>query len=479
MKSRKDSETDDVFAFEAHANGRGPVGKGDTDSESDDEVDCSQLGMSVMSLDEVAGGTDTDPTISVRVRDFAADSDDSEESPKREEIPGETVQNKEHETKVGVSPGHRVGLEDFDLLQVIGKGAYGKVYLVRKKRTGRLFAMKVLRKASITLHTKTAEHTQNERSILEQIQHPFIVKLWYAFQTPVKLFLILGYASGGELFTHLANEKMFSEDVAAFYIGELLLALEHLHSLGIIYRDLKPENVLLDHEGHVVLTDFGLSKVALETNTICGTTEFVAPEVLNSSEYSYAVDYWSLGVMLFDMLTGNPPFTGNNRKKVVESILKKKLVYPNYLSPFAKDLLAKAVTLPQLLQRNPQKRIGSGPGGPAKIKKHGFFRKVNWNDLAAKRCVPPIIPDLAFTEDTSNFHEGFTSMPLESPPNGPSAMNIPLNGRAGPGGRLSVDPTTNGVSLSPAFPDGEHTFRGFSFVADADDFTTAMANAKI
>ncbi|KAJ3113507.1 Ribosomal protein S6 kinase beta-1 [Phlyctochytrium bullatum] len=176
---------------------------------------------SVLSLDETAGGTEEDPTISVRVRDYIAE--DAEEDPELQPVPLLPSEKK------------KVGLADFDLLQVIGKGAYGKVFLVRKKGTDKLYAMKVLKKASITLHTKLAEHTQNERNILEQISHTFIVKLWYAFQTPTKLYLILGYASGGELFTHLASERMFSEDVAAFYIGELLLAIEHLHSLGIIY----------------------------------------------------------------------------------------------------------------------------------------------------------------------------------------------------------------------------------------------------
>jgi ribosomal protein S6 kinase beta len=202
---------------------------------------------------------------------------------------------------------------------------YIQVFLVRKKATRKLYAMKVLRKATLTIHTKTKEHTKNERSILELVQHPFIVKLWFAFQTSTKLYLILGYAQGGELFSHLASERMFSEDVAAFYIGEILLALDHLHSLGIIYRDLKPENVLLNSDGHILLTDFGLSKVALSTKTICGTVEFTAPEVLSGqSNYGNGVDHWSLGIMLFDMLTGSPPFSGNNRKQVVESILKKK-----------------------------------------------------------------------------------------------------------------------------------------------------------
>ncbi|KAJ3326483.1 serine/threonine protein kinase psk1, partial [Blyttiomyces sp. JEL0837] len=297
-------------------------------------------------------------------------------------------------------PKRKVGLDDFDLLKVIGKGAYGKVFLVRKKKQPssststttasstqppKLYAMKVLRKATLTLHTKTVEHTKNERSILEQIQHPFIVKLWYAFQTPAKLYLILEYAPGGELFSHLANERMFSEDVAGFYIGDLLLALEHLHSLGIIYRDLKPENVLLDSKGHVLLTDFGLSKVALSTLTICGTIEFTAPEVLESTvQYGYGVDHWSLGVMLYDMLTGSPPFTGNNRKKVMESIMKKKPTFPVYLTSYAKDLLTK------LLKRNPAQRIGSGPTRAKEIMNHGFFRRINWKLLEAKLVEPPI-----------------------------------------------------------------------------------------
>ncbi|KAJ3219432.1 serine/threonine protein kinase psk1 [Dinochytrium kinnereticum] len=272
----------------------------DADSDSDDGIDCSHLAISTMSLDEIPGGTDDDPTISVRVRDFAA-ADDPEETSDASSEPEADTPTPKSTSGEEKSTGRKVGLEDFDLLQVIGKGAC----IFGKKETDK---QTICHETSITLHTKVGEHTKNERSILEQIQHTFIVKLWYAFQTPTKLYLILGYASGGELFTHLANEKMFSEDVAAFYIGELLLALEHLHSLGIIYRDLKPENVLLDHEGHVVLTDFGLSKVALGTNTLCGTIEFAAPEVLNSSEeYGCVVDYWSLGVMLYDMLTGSPP----------------------------------------------------------------------------------------------------------------------------------------------------------------------------
>ncbi|KAH6568953.1 hypothetical protein BASA61_006956 [Batrachochytrium salamandrivorans] len=275
-----------------------------------------------------------------------------------------------------------------------------------------LFAMKVLRKASIVLHGKDAEHTQNERSILEAVRHPFIVKLMYAFQTPEKLYLILSYASGGELFTYLAQERMFSESVACFYISELLLAIEHLHLLGIIYRDLKPENVLLDADGHVILTDFGLSKVAVGASTICGTVEFMAPEIIDERpEYGNEVDYWSLGVMLYDMLTGSPPFSGGNRKKIMESILKKKPTFPKYMTSESRDLCNK------LLKKNPEQRLGTGEGGSLKVKNHLFFRKIAWKKLLAKEIPPPYVPKLSSADDTSNFQAEFTTMPLsDSPP---------------------------------------------------------------
>ncbi|KAI8391604.1 kinase-like domain-containing protein [Radiomyces spectabilis] len=173
----------------------------------------------------------------------------------------------------------KIGKDDFEILKLLGRGAFGKVMLCRHRSTGELYAMKVLKKASLLVHAKNAEHTKAERQILEEMRHPFIVQLMYAFQTDDRLYLILKYAPGGELFTHMATEHMFSEDVARFYLAELLLALEHVHSLGIVYRDLKPENCLLDGQGHILLTDFGLSKVSLDgrTSTICGTAEYMAP----------------------------------------------------------------------------------------------------------------------------------------------------------------------------------------------------------
>lgn len=308
----------------------------------------------------------------------------------------------------------KVGPDDFQTLKVIGKGAFGTVTLVKHKVSGSLYAMKVLKKASLVLHLKEAEHTKAERQILEDVSHPFIVKLFYAFQTKEKLHMILEYASGGELFTQLAAERMFSEEVASFYAAELVLALEHLHSLGIIYRDLKPENCLLDTDGHVVLTDFGLSKVSVDekTNTVCGTVEYMAPEVLMEMHYDQTVDWWSLGVLMYDMLTGSPPFGGGNRKKTMENILKKKLNLPYYLTPDAKDILNR------LLRKNPNVRLGGGDKGVSAIKKHRFFRKIDWKALERREVEPPIVPIVIDPEAAENFDVTFTSMPIgESPPN--------------------------------------------------------------
>jgi serine/threonine protein kinase len=303
----------------------------------------------------------------------------------------------------------RISHQDFEFLSVIGKGAYGKVYLVRKKQSQDLFAMKVLKKASITL-LKSAEHTKTERQILEEVRHPFIVRLYYAFQTDHRLYLVLSYASGGELFSYLSNERMLSEEVTAFYMAEVLLALDHLHSLGIIYRDLKPENVLLDAQGHAVLTDFGLSKVALDTQTVCGSLEYLPPEICQEHAYDKTVDYWTFGIMIYDLLTGQPPFPGHNRKKIMDNIINKKIAYPVYLSSFSKDLLRR------LLKKNPKQRLGNH--GVEEVKKQGFFRKIDWVKLANRQLAPPFQPTIKTPEDTSNFDAKFTMMPISESPIG-------------------------------------------------------------
>ncbi|XP_053475475.1 ribosomal protein S6 kinase beta-2 [Ictalurus furcatus] len=311
----------------------------------------------------------------------------------------------------------RVGPDCFELLTVLGKGAYGKVFQVRKvqgSQTGKIFAMKVLKKAKIVCSAKDTAHTRAEREILETVRHPFIVDLWYAFQTGGKLYLILECLSGGELFMQLEKEGIFMEDTACFYLAEITLALGHLHSNGIIYRDLKPENIMLNHEGHIKLTDFGLCKESIHdgsvTHTFCGTIEYMAPEILNRSGHNKAVDWWSLGALMYDMMTGSPPFSAENRKKTIDKILKCKLNLPPYLTPDARELIKK------LLKKNPAQRLGSSKADCADIQKQPFFRHVNWDDLLSKRVEPPYKPSLHSDEDVSQFDSRFTKQtPVDSP----------------------------------------------------------------
>ncbi|KAG7816856.1 hypothetical protein KL928_004320 [Ogataea angusta] len=215
---------------------------------------------------------------------------------------------------------------DFQPIKVLGKGSYGKVILVKDKSSGKLYAQKQLRKASMIVNAKNYERTLTERTILERVRHPNVVKLFYALQDFDKLYLILEYLEGGELFHHLSQERILSEKIACFYVAEIILALRHLHlHTGVIYRDLKPENCMLNRRGHLVLTDFGLSKVSTESSSLFGTAQYIAPEVIQGERYDSQCDWWSLGAVTFDLLTGSPPFTGNNNKRIMDKILTQKV----------------------------------------------------------------------------------------------------------------------------------------------------------
>lgn len=322
----------------------------------------------------------------------------------------------------------------FELLKVLGQGSYGKVFLVRKIKgsdTGQLYAMKVLKKA--TLKVRDRVRSKMERDILAEVNHPFIVKLHYAFQTEGKLYLILDFLRGGDLFTRLSKEVMFTEEDVKFYLAELALALDHLHSLGIIYRDLKPENILLDEDGHIKITDFGLSKEAIDHDkraySFCGTIEYMAPEVVNRRGHTQSADWWSFGVLMFEMLTGSLPFQGKDRKETMALILKAKLGMPQFLSAEVQSLLR------ALFKRNPANRLGAGPDGVEEIKRHHFFATIDWNKLYRKEIKPPFKPAVGRPEDTFHFDPEFTSRtPTDSP---------------------GVPPSANAHQL----------FRGFSFVA--------------
>ncbi|CRG97095.1 rac-beta serine/threonine protein kinase, putative [Plasmodium gallinaceum] len=303
----------------------------------------------------------------------------------------------------------RMKPESFVFLKVIGKGSYGKVLLVKHAQNNKLFAMKILRKENI-ISKNQLEHTKIERNVLKCVSHPFIVKLYYAFQTSKKLYFILEYCPGGELFFHLSKLREFSEEVAKFYSSEIILALQYLHNLNIIYRDLKPENVLLDELGHIRLTDFGLSKEGVTDNnsakSLCGTPEYLAPEIIEQRGHGKAVDWWSLGIMIYEMLTGNLPFNSSNRNILFERIKYENLTYPKNISPVAVDLLKK------LFEKNPNKRLGSGITDAEEIKKHPFFKSVNWDDVLNKKVKPPFKPHLFNQIDLQNFDKEFLCMPL-------------------------------------------------------------------
>lgn len=266
------------------------------------------------------------------------------------------VENKQRSLKI----------EDFELLKVVGKGSFGKVMQVMKKDTSRIYALKTLRKQHIISRSEVA-HTLAERSVLAQINNPFIVPLKFSFQSPEKLYLVLAFVNGGELFHHLQREQRFDINRSRFYAAELLCALECLHGFGVIYRDLKPENILVDYAGHIALCDFGLCKLDMKdedkTNTFCGTPEYLAPELLHGHGYTKAVDWWTLGVLLYEMLTGLPPFYDENTNEMYRKILAEPLHFPGpeIVPPAARDLLTR------LLDRDATRRLGCNGASEIKV----------------------------------------------------------------------------------------------------------------
>ncbi|SCU94643.1 LADA_0G09956g1_1 [Lachancea dasiensis] len=303
-----------------------------------------------------------------------------------------------------------LSIDDFDLLKVIGKGSFGKVMQVRKKDTKKIYALKAIRKSYIVSKSEVV-HTLAERTVLARVDNPFIVPLKFSFQSPDKLYIVLAFINGGELFYHLQREGRFSLSRARFYTAELLCALETLHSLDVIYRDLKPENILLDHQGHIALCDFGLCKLNMKgqdkTSTFCGTPEYLAPELLLGQGYSKVVDWWTLGVLLYEMMTGLPPYYDEDVPKMYKKILQEPLRFPDGFDKDAKDLLI------GLLSRDPKRRLGFN--GAEEIKSHPFFSQLNWKRLWMKGYIPPYKPPVLGSLDTSNFDQEFTKeLPVDS-----------------------------------------------------------------
>lgn len=318
----------------------------------------------------------------------------------------------------------KVTVDDFEFMKVIGRGNFGKVMQVKKKDSGEIFALKILKKSAI-IAKRQVDHTWSERNILAQAQHPFLMKLRWAFQTDTKLYFVLDFLRGGELFFHLKKKRRFSEDEARIMAAEVCMALGHLHTLDVVYRDLKPENVLLDPEGHLCLTDFGLSKELSPENqeafTFCGTPEYLAPEVIRGNGHTKAVDWWSVGILLYELVVGIPPFYSRNVNEMYDKIQHGVLKFPPFLSEDCRSVIV------QLLVRDPAERLGSGPTDVDEIRKTRFFSAIDWDKLRRKEISPIYKPNVKSKTDVSNFENTFTSEPVvDSPDDNPPSKGCDI-----------------------------------------------------
>jgi serine/threonine protein kinase len=307
--------------------------------------------------------------------------------------------------------GKKINRDEFKIIKVIGRGSFGKVFLVKRKESndGKVYAMKVLIKSMVAKRNLITK-THAEREILGQIKSPFIVNLYYAFQTEAKLYFVMDFLNGGELFYHLRKDKKFTEERACFYAAQLVSSLGTLHAAGIIYRDLKPENVLLAADGYLKITDFGLSKTGLDnmrkggqkTYSFCGTPEYLAPEIIEGVGHDKSVDWWSLGAILYEMLCGMPPHYQKNRKQMLKDIVEKPV-------PMHRNFSSNSVALLRvLLERTPHRRIGYGAEDAEQLRKHPFFANIDWKKLEAKELKVPYKPYVSSAEDCRNIDKMFT-----------------------------------------------------------------------
>ncbi|GIL62360.1 hypothetical protein Vafri_16524 [Volvox africanus] len=322
-----------------------------------------------------------------------------------------------------VAPCGKVGPQDFEMLRVVGQGAFGKVFQVMHKGSRTIYAMKVMRKERI-LQRDHSEYVRSERDLLTAVVHPYIVTLRFSFQTPTKLYLVLDFLNGGHLFFNLYRQGVFTEDVARLYTAEIVLAISYLHSRGIVHRDLKPENVLLDSDGHVRLTDFGLAKGNMgsendRTNSFIGTMEYMAPEIIEAKGHGKAVDWWSTGILMYEMLCGVPPFRAKSRQALQQQIASGKVKYPKFLSSDSQNLLK------GLLTRDPAKRLGGGSDGSEAVKRHPFFKSINWGKLEGRQIESKFRPSVSCNMDVANFDKIWTEQPpVDSPCGTPTVASL-------------------------------------------------------
>ncbi|XP_078697075.1 protein kinase C iota type-like isoform X10 [Branchiostoma floridae x Branchiostoma belcheri] len=345
-------------------------------------------------------------------------------------------QNQNHDgttAKEATSGGsdQHIGLDEFDLLRVIGRGSYAKVLMVKLRKTQRIYAMKVVKKELVN-DDEDIDWVQTEKHVFETASnHPFLVGLHSCFQTESRLFFVIEFVNGGDLMFHMQRQRKLPEDHARFYAAEISCALNFLHERGIVYRDLKLDNVLLDSDGHVKLTDYGMCKEGLHpgdtTSTFCGTPNYIAPEILRGEDYGSSVDWWALGVLLFEMLAGRSPFdiVGNTENPdqhtedyLFQVILEKTIRIPRSLSVRA------ASALKGFLNKNPAERLGCAPvTGFSDIQHHTFFKPIDWDALEARQVSPPFKPSIDSEGGVENFDQQFTSEPVQLTPDDPRMLD--------------------------------------------------------
>ena len=290
-----------------------------------------------------------------------------------------------------------IKLSDYEIGETLGTGSFGRVRISKNKKTNEYVAMKIMKKVEI-LKSKQADHIANEIKILSMIDHPFVIKFDGFTQDDKYLYLALECINGGELFTYLRGVGRFPVDQARVYIAQIVSIFEYLHSKNIIYRDLKPENILIHKSGYLKLTDFGFAKIVEgRTYTLCGTPEYLAPEIILNKGHGKPVDWWTCGILLYEMIAGIDPFSDDDPMMVYQKILKGKIKFPSGFDSNAKSLVK------HLLESDLTKRYGNLKGGVKDIKGHRFFKELSWEKLINMELTPPYIPKVKSPSDISNF----------------------------------------------------------------------------